>query len=41
LFENIVRRTLEVLGRKIKEPSEFTPTIKKKTIEPFFELVSK
>jgi hypothetical protein len=34
--ENIVKRTLEVLGRKIEEPSEFTPTIKKKTIEPFF-----
>jgi len=25
--ENIVKRTLEALGRKIKEPSEFTPTI--------------
>jgi hypothetical protein len=40
-FENMVKRTLEAVGRKIKEPSEFTPTIKKKTIESFFELVGK
>jgi predicted type IV restriction endonuclease len=39
--ENIVKRTLEALGRKIKEPSEFIPGLKKKKIEPFFELVSK
>jgi hypothetical protein len=24
--ENIVKKTLEMLGRKIEEPSEFTPT---------------
>jgi hypothetical protein len=40
-FENMVKRTLEAVGRKIKEPSEFTSTIKKKTIESFFELVGK
>jgi hypothetical protein len=31
------------LGRvllKLKEPSKFTPTPKKQTIQPFFELVS-
>jgi hypothetical protein len=39
--ENTVKRTLEALGRKIKEPSEFIPGLKKKKIEPFFELVSK
>ncbi len=39
--KNIVKRTLEALGIKIKEPSEFTPMLKKKTIEPFFELVNK
>jgi hypothetical protein len=25
--ENIVKRTIEALGGKIKEPSEFTPTL--------------
>jgi hypothetical protein len=39
--KNIVKKTLEILGRKIEEPLEFTPTLKKKTIEPFFELISK
>jgi hypothetical protein len=36
-----VKRTLEALGRKIKEPSKFIPRIKKKKIEPFFELINK
>jgi len=36
-----VKRTLKALGRKVKEPSEFTPTLKKKTIEWFFEVVCK
>jgi hypothetical protein len=39
--ENIVKKTLKVFGRKIKKPLEFTPTIKKMSIEPFIELVSK
>ncbi len=36
-----MKRTLEALARKIKEPSEFTPTLKKKIIESFFQLVNK